>query len=294
MSGDARPPAVMHVDLDGARAIYAVHGWPAGFDGDPLFETGLRNALDFFERHEITATLFVIAQDLDDPAKRALIDEAVGRGHEIGSHSTTHRRLTELSPDERRTEIAGSRRLLQGALGVPVRGFRAPEFDLDADCLRLVEEAGYAFDASLFPNAAFERRMGGRRPAVGPHRPHADGPLVELTMPSHAPLPFPFHPSYSLVLGRWYFRLGLGRYRRTGAPLVLLFHLTDFADPVPDRFLLGWRSRLFTLSHLGAAAKRERCARMLELVARHYELMSTAALLDQCGEAVESANQVGT
>lgn len=279
----ANPPAAVHLDLDGAAAIYEAHGWEPGFAEDDLFTTGLSNALGFFEERGVTATLFTIARDLDDPAKRPLIEEAVRRGHEIGSHSTTHRRLSGLTTDQKREEIAGSRRRLEDALGVPVSGFRAPEFDVDAESLGLIAEAGYRFDSSVFPNAASAKRLGGRRPEVVPYRPLAEHGLIELPMPRHAPLPFPFHPCYSLVLGRWYFRLGLGAFRKSGAPLVILFHLTDFAEPVPDRFLLGLKSRLFTLSHLGAATKRRRCVRMLDLVTRNYELMSTTALLDHWG-----------
>jgi hypothetical protein len=105
--------------------------------------------------------------------------------------------------------------------------------------------------------------------------------MVELPLPRYAPLPFPFHASYSLVLGTWYFRLGLQRHRRSGAPLVLLFHLTDLADPLPRTLRQGWKSTFFTLSWLNAATKRHRCARMLAEVARNYRLMDTATLIEE-------------
>jgi hypothetical protein len=99
-------------------------------------------------------------------------------------------------------------------------------------------------------------------------------------MPAYRPLPWPFHPSYSLVLGTWYFRLGLRAFRRSHAPLVLLFHLTDFAEPLREAILPNRRARLFTLSHLDSGAKRQRCRQMLNMVAREYRLAATSELLN--------------
>jgi hypothetical protein len=172
-------------------------------------------------------------------------------------------------------------------LGVTVRGFRAPGFDIDREVLELLDEAGYVYDSSAFPTARFARRLGVPRLAKGPHRPLADRSLLELPLPAYAPLPVPFHPSYSLVLGMWYFRLGLRRLRRTRTPLVMLFHLTDFADPLPRAELPGWQSRIFTLSHLSREEKLDRCTRMLDLVRRTYRLTPTEELL---GASVERAS----
>jgi hypothetical protein len=164
-----------------------------------------------------------------------------------------------------------------------VRGFRAPGFAVDGDVCGLLESAGYDYDCSLFPDSRTAKRVGVASVPCTPHVFGASSRLLELPMPAHAPLPVPFHPSYSLVLGNTYFRLGLQRARRTGAPLLLLFHLTDFADPVPDGDLPNGKAKLFTLSFMSSAAKLQRCTRMLKLVRRHYRVISTADLLLECG-----------
>ncbi len=128
--------------------------------------------------------------------------------------------------------------------------------------MALLADAGYRYDSSRFG------------PTWTTTGPSTAVELVELALPGHSPMPLPFHPSYSLVLGTWYFRLGLARHRGRG-PLVLLFHLTDFADPLPETWLAGSGSRVFTLSFLDAATKRRRCGWMLDLVRREYRLMST-------------------
>lgn len=293
MNTPANPPAVVHMDLDGYADICRVHGWRFDSERDWLSETGLRNALEFFSQHKIRASLFTIAQDVHDAAKKARLCEAVGHGHEIGSHSVTHRKLTRLPYEEKRREISDSRSMIEQALAVPVRGFRAPGFDVDAEALRLMEAAGYQYDSSLFPGSG-TAKQGGLESV--PNIPHALGQarrFVELPMPARSGLPFPFHPSYSLVLGNWYFNVGVRRFRRTGAPLVLLFHLTDFADPVPDEQLPNWKAKVFTVSFLSKDEKLRRCREMLEVVQQHYRIVSTAELLDEWQDCVSGVKSRG-
>ena len=269
-----RAQAAIHVDLDGARHIYRAHGWPYDSGDDRLFESGLRGALDFLAGAECPATFFAIAEDLDDFRKRALLEGVVDAGHEIASHSVTHRRLTGLDRETKRHEIAESRRRLASALRVAVRGFRAPGFGIDHECLELIQEAGYEYDSSMWD----VRHANGRLP--GPFQPLPGEPLVEMPVPAAGPFGWPFHPSYSLAVGDWYFRAGLRAFRRRQTPMVLLFHLTDFSDPLPRAHARGFPQRLFTLSTLSAEGKRARCRAMLDLVRRHFVLATTSDLLE--------------
>jgi hypothetical protein len=274
----ARPRAVVHLDCDGLADIFRVHGWVRPAGDDALFDQGLPRALDFFDAEGVRATLFVIAGALEVPARRARLREAVSRGHEVASHSLTHRSLPLLSSAEKRREILESRSRIADALGVPVHGFRAPNFAIDRESFELIGEAGYAYDSSLHSG-----EIGIFGPvADGPH-PLLGGSLLELPMPRSAPLPF--HPSYSLVLGTRYFRAGLGRAARSGAPLVMLFHLTDLADPLASSDLPTLRARFFTLSWLSRERKARRCARMLAAVRERFELTETSALVASQGVA---------
>lgn len=282
------PAAAVHVDLDGAAAIWAVHGWRWSGEDDPLYESGLEGALELFAREGVRATLFVIARDLEHPARRALLRAAVDQGHAVASHSLDHPRFDGLAREEKRRQIAESRARIADVLGVAPQGFRAPNFEVDRETLELVAEAGYAWDSSTFPGARSARRIGRAVPSM-PFDPLGDGRLLELPLPDHAPLPLPFHPSYALVLGEWYFRLGLARFRRGGAPALVLFHLTDFAAPLPAARLCGARSRFFTLSHRSAAAKRAACARLLARVRRDYELVDTEQLVARARAAVSAS-----
>lgn len=275
-SATGRPMAAVHVDLDGARHIYRAHGWSYDQSDDPLFKSGLQGALEVLDQAHVRATLFVIAEDMSDASKRSLVQAAVRAGHEVASHSVTHRRLTDLGLSAKREEIIESRQRLASALGISVQGFRAPGFHIDRECLEAIAEAGYAYDSSLFSSSA----AGGRARAGAPYRPVPDRPLIELPVPSLGVFSLPFHPSYSLVAGDWYFKACVRNFRRTNAPFILLFHLTDFAEPLRSARIDGWKHQLFTLSYMGAEQKRARCRTMLEIIRSHFTVTTTPELLD--------------
>lgn len=275
---NATPPAVVHVDLDGAAHIFRIHGWTWRGDLDTAYTTGVRHALDAFDETGIRATFFAIAEDLADPRKAEMLREIVRRGHEIASHSLTHSLLSGLDAVGKRRELAESRRRLEGGLGVEVIGFRAPYFSIDAEALDIAADCGYAWDSSIRAGSTV-RGLDPAETAASKPWQAGDRDLFELPLPGHRPLPFPFHPSYSLVLGYRYFTSGLARHERTGAPLVLLFHLIDFADPLPAALLRGWRQKIFTLSHTTGERKRTACRRMLARVRESYEFTDTPGLL---------------
>jgi len=127
----------------------------------------------------------------------------------------------------------------------------------------------------LFPTARFARKIGVDRVHDAAHRPLVGSRLLELPLPSAAPLPFPFHPCYSLVLGMPYYRMALRRFVSRSVPMVFLFHLTDFAEPLPGTHLNGRTDWFYTLSYLSAEQKRRKCQQMLDDVREHFEIMTT-------------------
>jgi hypothetical protein len=277
------PPAAVHVDLDGATDIFHAHGWQYHEDGDPLFETGMRNLLDLLERNGLRATLFLIASSLDHPEKRRLVEEALQRGHEIASHSITHPNLLRLTREEKRKEIEGSRRTIESALGVTVGGFRAPGYSIDREGLEILAAAGYTYDSSVQPTKAFAQRLGANVEALlAPHCVPGKSRFWELPLPDYRPSLVPFSPSYSLLFGFRYFQWGLERFRRRDLPLIFLLHLTDVADPLPADRLIGLASRIFTLSILSRQKKLARCQAMLDLVKQNFRLITTRELIQEC------------
>jgi peptidoglycan/xylan/chitin deacetylase (PgdA/CDA1 family) len=101
------------------------------------------------------------------PAWEGMMDFAqlralAAEGHEVGSHSLSHALLrTELRPDFVR-ETAGSRALLEDAIGAPVRSFCYPDGAHDEAAVAAVRAAGYVAAVTTLP--------GTNRPADDPFR----------------------------------------------------------------------------------------------------------------------------
>lgn len=108
------------------------------FDDGPSAWTPL--VLDLLVEHEALATFFVIGQRAREHPD--LVRRIVAEGHELGSHTLTHPRLTEIPDDEVRTEIVGGLDAIEEVLGKRPTLFRAPGFHADQRELAIVEELG--------------------------------------------------------------------------------------------------------------------------------------------------------
>jgi len=74
------------------------------------------------------------------------------RGHEIGGHSVTHRKLSKLPNSEKKKEVKNVRNWLINTCNIPakdVRGWRSPYLADDAQVRKYIEEAGYQYDTSM-------------------------------------------------------------------------------------------------------------------------------------------------
>lgn len=74
-----------------------------------------------------------------------------GTGIEIGSHTLTHPRLTEIEAPACIHEVGASRGQLEALLARPVTAFAYPEGDLDAGVERAVAAAGYTLAFTTVP-----------------------------------------------------------------------------------------------------------------------------------------------
>jgi peptidoglycan/xylan/chitin deacetylase (PgdA/CDA1 family) len=108
------------------------------FDDGPSRWTPL--VLDLLREYEARATFFVIGARVREHPD--LVKRIVAEGHELGSHTVTHPRLTEIEEDEVRREIQGGQDAVEEVLGETPRLFRAPGFHADARELAIVEELG--------------------------------------------------------------------------------------------------------------------------------------------------------
>jgi peptidoglycan/xylan/chitin deacetylase (PgdA/CDA1 family) len=108
---------------------------------------GLPRVLDVLGDAGIRATFYV-------PGQVALrhgdeVCAIVAAGHELGHHGHTHRRPDQLSTREQRCELEEGLAALAPFTRGPVRGYRAPGWELTPATLVGLGELGFAYDSSL-------------------------------------------------------------------------------------------------------------------------------------------------
>jgi peptidoglycan/xylan/chitin deacetylase (PgdA/CDA1 family) len=108
---------------------------------------GLPRVLDVLAGAGLRATFYV-------PGVVALrhadeIRSIVDAGHELGHHGHTHRRPDRLSARDQRYELEEGLAALGRVAGRPVRGYRAPGWELTPVTLAALGQLGFAYESSL-------------------------------------------------------------------------------------------------------------------------------------------------
>jgi polysaccharide deacetylase family protein (PEP-CTERM system associated) len=108
--------------------------------------------LGIFAEAGIHATFFVLGWVAERHPE--LLKRIVAGGHEVASHSHSHRLVYEMTPDEFRFDLRRAKGVIEAVTAVPVRGFRAPSFSITERstwALDVLRQEGYQYDASIFP-----------------------------------------------------------------------------------------------------------------------------------------------
>ena len=124
----------------------------SGPDERAEIEKNVAETLDFLDEHHVKGTFFVLGRIARQVP--AVVRSIAQRGHEIASHGAEHLRLYNMSRKQVGEAVLQSKKILEDVSGTHVRGFRAPDFSINAETafvLDLILEAGYEYDSSLFP-----------------------------------------------------------------------------------------------------------------------------------------------
>ncbi len=120
------------------------------------FDDGLlsvaTNAAPFLQSLGIPWSVFIVSNWAERPYREGLfmgwqhIEQVSAQGAQIGSHSVSHRVMSRLSPEELKTELFESRRIIEQRTGISTSLFAIPmgqsgDWTLQAD--QLAKEAGY-------------------------------------------------------------------------------------------------------------------------------------------------------
>lgn len=129
-------------EMGGGRHAVGRLGW-----GEYGRRVGVPRILETLRRHDAQASFFI-------PAVSALIDpdeprRIVAAGHEIGVHGWIHEANNSLTETQERDLLHRSRETLENLSGQRPVGHRAAHWDLSDHTIRLVAEAGFAYDSSM-------------------------------------------------------------------------------------------------------------------------------------------------
>jgi peptidoglycan/xylan/chitin deacetylase (PgdA/CDA1 family) len=124
---------------------------------DDGFVSNLIEAVPLMKKAGVQAINYLVADRLgqtsdwearDGGETDLLMDESQVRewlaaGHQIGAHTCTHPRLSQLSDAQANEEISASRKKLEDRFGLPVEHFAYPYGDYNERTVELVRQAGF-------------------------------------------------------------------------------------------------------------------------------------------------------
>jgi peptidoglycan/xylan/chitin deacetylase (PgdA/CDA1 family) len=124
---------------------------------DDGFRDVFENALPALAKHRFQAILFLVsdllgktnewqqrAGDITEPLMDAAqVKDWVAAGQQIGAHTKTHPRLTQIPLSEAREEISASKKFLEDCFGLAVNHFCYPYGDWNEPIRDLVSATGY-------------------------------------------------------------------------------------------------------------------------------------------------------
>ncbi|MBV8762492.1 MAG: polysaccharide deacetylase family protein [Deltaproteobacteria bacterium] len=144
--------AAVSIDLDGLGCYYRIHalGTPPAELEHVILERALPRAAALFASRKLHVTWFVIARDIEHAPNAERMKTLATAGDELGNHSYSHPyELARLSAPQVDNEITRAHQLLSKL--APIRGFRAPGYDVSPAMLDTLARLGYRYDSSVFP-----------------------------------------------------------------------------------------------------------------------------------------------
>ncbi len=106
-----------------------------------------QSVLEHLQRAAVRTTFFVTGEFVE--TYPVLFDEMVQSGHEIASHTMTHRPYFSIGDKEFENEIARSKNFLEDVSQTSVSGFRAPLGQIPSHLAALLKKHGYHYDSSV-------------------------------------------------------------------------------------------------------------------------------------------------
>lgn len=234
------------VDVDSVATHLVRYGVPDCPDAHSAYDIAIPRALELFSNSNVRATFFLVAGEAQQ--KPEIVRAIRDHGHEIACHTMSHDVGCDLdNPAVVEREIVESKLVLEELSSSPVSGFRAPGWCYSVPLLQALADAGYRYDASLFPswmlfaslvalrkrgvpadrNQGFQPFRCAFSPAT-PFLPKATPSLVEIPLATVPLLRFPYYHTMHYLLPPSVFRAIRWMTLRTRSNVTYTLHAVDF------------------------------------------------------------------
>ncbi len=211
--------------------------------------------LDLFEEYGARATFFVLGWVAEHHAP--LIRQMVDRGHEVATHSYSHRMADKLNAKAFEEDLKRSVKILQDITGKEVLGFRAPTFSVTRKTFWVFDvlaKLGLKYDSSIYPIWHDRYGVPDAPRFVFEVETHSGAKILEFPMPTLRLLGknFPFGGGgYLRLFPLRFTMMAIRRFNKCGYPAIIYMHPWEFDDDQP-KVPMG---RLQALRHYGNIGK---------------------------------------
>jgi peptidoglycan/xylan/chitin deacetylase (PgdA/CDA1 family) len=106
----------------------------------------VRRVMEVCETGDAQFTFFIVGTSAKD--NPAIIEEMIGRGHEIACHGYEHLRFPLLTPDQMRRDLEQALNLFEKQFSYRLNGFRAPYLEMNDDVYSVLKEQGFSYSSS--------------------------------------------------------------------------------------------------------------------------------------------------
>jgi len=188
----------------------------------------IERILELLFNHNVRATFFILGWIAEKrPEVVQMIHDA---GHEIATHGYSHRSVTELTPEEFKTELEKSIEILEKISGQKVMGFRAPNYSIVPETIwacQILTDLGIKYDSSIFPvkHDRYGFLCAPRFPFFIDLKEH--GELIEFPLSTirmfgnNIPVA---GGAYLRLYPYWFIRMAIKRLNNTGKPAIVYLH----------------------------------------------------------------------
>jgi peptidoglycan/xylan/chitin deacetylase (PgdA/CDA1 family) len=188
-------------------------------------EYGLPYILKLLESLEIKATFFI--SGVVAAKHKDIICTISESGHEIASHSLTHKNHSILTKEKLYEDIGKSKQLIEDEIGVKPLGFRVPQFRVNEELFDVVSNLDFKYDSSTI-RSAFPTRYSG---LSTPNEPFLlKNGLLEIPVSAMPYIKIPFGLRWVNVVGFTTFKFLLETFTLPQA-IIFYLHPFDVIDP---------------------------------------------------------------